>query len=81
MGKIVGTPFGEGRVIDVRPLRDSVVVAVGEETHEVFGHQFEPLEELDALKKKAEAGCSKHENGGCDCGAKASTDAQEDEDE
>jgi cell fate regulator YaaT (PSP1 superfamily) len=70
LGKTIGTPHGEGRVVDVRPLRDSVIVAVGEEEHEVFRHQLEPLEELEALKKKAEAGCSKHENGGCDCGAK-----------
>jgi cell fate regulator YaaT (PSP1 superfamily) len=70
LGKTIGTPHGEGRVVDVRPLRDSVVVSVGEEEHEVFRHQLEPLEELEALKKKAEAGCSKHENGGCDCGAK-----------
>lgn len=69
MGKTIGTPHGEGRVIDVRPLRDSVLVAVEEAVHEVFRHQIEPLEELEALKKKAEAGCSKHENGGCDCGA------------
>lgn len=81
MGKTVGTPHGEGRVIDVRPLRDSVLVQVGEETHEVFRQQFEPLEELDALKKKAEAGCSKHENGGCDCGAKSSADMTEGGDE
>lgn len=69
MGKIIGTPHGEGRVIDVRPLRDSVLVAVDEGVHEVYRHQIEPLEELEALKKKAEAGCSKHESGGCDCGA------------
>lgn len=70
VGKIIGTPHGEGKVIDLRPLRDSVLVLVGEEVHEVQRHQIEPLEELEALKKKAEAGCSKHEGGGCDCGAK-----------
>lgn len=69
-GKVIGTPYGEGRVIDVRVLRDSVLVQVGEEEHEVFRHEIEPLEELEALKKKAESGCSKHEGGGCDCGAK-----------
>lgn len=69
-GKTIGTPHGEGKVVDVRPLRDSVIVQVGEEYHEVTRAQLEPLEELEALKKKAEAGCSKHENGGCDCGAK-----------
>ena len=68
--KRVGTPYGEGRVRDVRVLRDSVIVEVGDEQHEVFRHEIEPLEELEALQKKAEAGCSKHEGGGCDCGAK-----------
>jgi hypothetical protein len=28
------------------------------------------MDELEALEKKAAAGCSKHEGGGCDCGAK-----------
>lgn len=69
-GKRVGTPHGEGKVRDVRVLRDSVLVHVEGEYYEVFRHELEPLEELEALKKKAEAGCSKHESGGCDCGAK-----------
>ena len=51
-------------------LRDSVLVQVENEYFEVFRHELEPLDELEALKKKAEAGCSKHESGGCDCGAK-----------
>lgn len=70
IGKRIGTPHGEGRVRDVRVLRDSVVVDIEGKWHEVFRHEFEPIEELEALKKKAEAGCSKHEGGGCDCGAK-----------
>ncbi|WP_420627862.1 PSP1 domain-containing protein [Candidatus Leptofilum sp.] len=69
-GKRVGTPYGEGKVRDVRVLRDSVLVYVNGDYHEVFRHELEPLAELEALKKKAEAGCSKHEDGGCDCGAK-----------
>jgi cell fate regulator YaaT (PSP1 superfamily) len=69
-GKRVGTPHGEGKVRDVRVLRDSVLVYVNGEYFEVFRHELEPLDELEALKKKAEAGCSKHEGGGCDCGAK-----------
>jgi cell fate regulator YaaT (PSP1 superfamily) len=77
VGKIIGTPHGEGRVVDVRPLRDAVVVQVGEEYHEVSRPQLEPLEELEALKKKAEAGCSKHESGGCDCGAKSAAEPGE----
>jgi cell fate regulator YaaT (PSP1 superfamily) len=72
MGKRIGTPHGEGKVIDVRALRESVVVEVGEERNrfEVFRHEIEPLEELEALKKKAEAGCSRQEGSGCTCGAK-----------
>ena len=70
VGKRVGTPHGEGRVRDVRVLRDSVLVQVEDDMYEVFRHELEPLEELEALKKKAEAGCAKHEGGGCECGAK-----------
>lgn len=69
-GKRIGTPYGEGRVKDVRVLRDSIMVEIDNELHEVFRHEIEPLAELEALQKKAEAGCSRHENGGCDCGAK-----------
>ena len=36
---------------------------------EVEREQIEPLEELEALEKKAAAGCSKQEGGGCTCGA------------
>lgn len=69
-GKRVGTPYGEGKVKDVRVLRDSVIVRVEGEEHEVFRRDLEPLDELEALQKKAGEGCSKHKNGGCDCGAK-----------
>lgn len=69
-GKRVGTPHGVGKVRDVRVLRDSVLVYIEGEYFEVFRHELEPLDELEALQKKAEAGCSKHEGGGCECGAK-----------
>lgn len=69
-GKVIGTPYGEGRVVDVRVIKDAVLVNVGDEYYEVTREEFEPLEELQALKDKAEAGCAKHEGGGCDCGAK-----------
>jgi cell fate regulator YaaT (PSP1 superfamily) len=70
-GKRIGTPYGVGKVKDIRVLRESVIVETEDGTrHEVFQHEIEPLEELEALQKKANAGCSKHENGGCDCGAK-----------
>ncbi len=69
-GKKIGTPHGEGVVRDIRPLKDAVVVQVEDKRYEVTRDQIEPLEELRALEKKAKAGCSKHEGGGCDCGAK-----------
>lgn len=73
VGKRIGTPEGPGRVRDVRALRDSVIVELDEtqERIEVFREQIEPLEELEALQKKAEAGCAKHEGGECDCGARS----------
>ncbi|MEZ4590263.1 MAG: regulatory iron-sulfur-containing complex subunit RicT [Chloroflexota bacterium] len=80
-GKRVGTPHGEGKVRDVRVLRDSVLVQVEGEYFEVFRHELEPLEELEALKRKAEAGCSKHEGGGCDCGAKRGHTVDENEED
>ena len=70
-GKRIGTPHGVGKVRDVRPLRESVVVDIDGERIEVFKHEIEPIEELEALQKKAAAGCAKHEGGGCDCGAKS----------
>ena len=70
VGKRIGTPHGDGVVRDVRVLRDSVMVQIeGGDMQEVFKHEFEPLEELAALEKKAANGCAKHEGGGCDCGA------------
>lgn len=71
MGKRIGSPYGPGKVRDVRVLRESVIIENEEgERFEVFQHEIEPLDELEALQKKADAGCSKHENGGCDCGAR-----------
>lgn len=69
IGKRVGTKFGEGKVKDVRVLRDSFVVEVDGTFHEIFRDEYEPLDELEAFEKKAASGCSKHEGGNCDCGA------------
>lgn len=70
---IVGTPHGQGKVVDILSLRDSVAVLIGEgETAKEFVvHREEiiPLEELKRLQEKAASGtCDKHEGGGCDCG-------------
>ncbi len=68
-GKKVETPYGRGRVLDVRVLRDAVLVGLDNgERQEVFRHELEPLDELLALQKKAGEGCN--EGGECDCGAR-----------
>ena len=68
-GKRVETPYGNGRVVDVRVLRDAVLVALDDgEYREVPRHELEPLDELEALKKKAGEGCN--EGGACTCGAR-----------
>lgn len=67
--KRVGTPFGEGRVMDVFPLRDMVSVFVEELGIKVVSREdIVPLEELKALAKKASEPCDKHGDGDCDCG-------------
>lgn len=68
-GKRVDTPHGKGKVIDVRVLKDSVLIQLDDgERVEVARHELEPSDELEALKKKAATGCN---NGGtCDCGAR-----------
>lgn len=79
--KRIGTPHGEGKVIDVHPLRDAVTVLVEDTQHIVEREDIIPLDEWEALKAKAAAGCSKHEGGGCDCGARpprqTDTDAED----
>ncbi len=65
--KEVGTPFGIGKVVDALPLKDAVLVLIGDTVQEVARIDVQPLAELDALEKKVEAPCSG--NHGCNCGA------------
>ncbi|MBI4769885.1 MAG: stage 0 sporulation protein [Chloroflexi bacterium] len=69
-GKRTLTPQGEGRVVDVLPLKGTVVVDLGPEVGRVeFGREdLQPKAELEALAKKAQAPCDRHEGGGCTCG-------------
>ncbi len=68
-GKRVGTPAGEGKVIDQYPLRLTVLVELdGENRQEFELEQIQPLEELEALRKKSQEPCDRHENGECNCG-------------
>ena len=68
--KRVVTPLGEGRVTEVLPLRQAVIVTLAEDNRRVefLKHEIEPYDELNALKGKANSPCERHENGGCDCG-------------
>lgn len=67
--KRVGTPFGEGRVVDVFPLKDMVSVLIEEQGIKMVAREdLIPLEELKALAKKAAEPCDKHGDGDCDCG-------------
>jgi cell fate regulator YaaT (PSP1 superfamily) len=71
-GKRVITPDGEGKVLDSFPLRNTVLVEFERENvrtmHEYPRDVLEPWDELEALRRKSEAPCDKHENGECDCG-------------
>lgn len=67
--KRVGTPLGEGKVIDVHPLQDAVTVYIEEQGRRTFQREeLVPLDELEALAKKAKEPCSKHGDEPCDCG-------------
>jgi cell fate regulator YaaT (PSP1 superfamily) len=68
--KMVGTPFGEGKVVDLLPLKDTVVVYVEGNRHEIHRDDIIPLEEFRALQEKAGQGCAKEGGGVCDCGSR-----------
>jgi cell fate regulator YaaT (PSP1 superfamily) len=57
-GKLVVTPRGNGRVLDVVPLKGAIVVELEQGgTHEFAQEELQPLEELEALKKKTDEPC------------------------
>lgn len=69
--KRVGTPEGDGRVVDVLPLLDAVMVDLDKGLVRQFQREeLQPLDELEALRKKSESGCDRHPDGNCDCGKK-----------
>lgn len=71
--KRVMTPKGEGKVIDLLPLKEAVVVQLEEgQRVEFYKHEIQPYEEWKALQEKANSPCDKHENGECDCGEEKS---------
>ncbi len=67
--KKVVTPRGVGKVIDVMPLKQAVMVVLEDDRKvEFYLHEIQPYDELKQLQEKANAPCEKHENGECDCG-------------
>lgn len=67
--KRVGTPHGEGRVLDQLPLMDAVLVDVDDAGRKVVEREdIIPLEEFRKLAEKAQSPCEKHGDGSCDCG-------------
>lgn len=68
-GKRVITPSGDGKVIKVNLLKETVVVALegSGEKEEFSREEVEPWKEAQALKKKAQESCNKHGDGECNC--------------
>lgn len=67
--KKVVTPLGEGKVVEVFPLKQAVLVKFDDGKRvEFLKHELEPYDELKALEAKANGPCDRHANGGCDCG-------------
>ena len=68
-GKRVITPAGEGKVVNVNPLKETILVAVDKVNglKEFPREDVEPWAEVQALKKKAETPCNIHGDGECNC--------------
>lgn len=77
--KRIGTPHGEGKVLDVHPLQDAVTVLVEDVRYVLQREEIIPLDEWEALQKKAKEPCTKHGDGPCECGAKPGKPKTEDE--
>jgi cell fate regulator YaaT (PSP1 superfamily) len=68
-GKRVVTPRGEGKVVDVFPLKDAALVEFDEGiTTEFKRLELQPWDELETLRRKSQEPCDRHEGGGCTCG-------------
>ncbi len=71
--KRVVTPRGEGKVVDVLPMSNKVMVLLDSEDDKHIVATFDreelqPWDELEALRRKSQAPCDRHEGGGCTCG-------------
>jgi cell fate regulator YaaT (PSP1 superfamily) len=67
--KLVVTPQGEGKIIDIYPLKDAVVVLLENGNRVEFPSQdLQPWDELEALRRKSQEPCDHHGDGPCQCG-------------
>ena len=67
--KRVVTPSGEGKVWDVYPLKQTVLVELDNGVRVEVAHaDLQPWDELEALRRKAQEPCGIHEGGACTCG-------------
>jgi len=69
--KRVITPKGEGKVVDVQPMSNKVMVLLdGDERYPTTfdSIDLQPWDELEALRRKSQAPCDRHDSGGCTCG-------------
>lgn len=87
-GKKVVTPEGDGKVVDLYPLREYVLVEIfpkneGNDPEKHYRRVFkefhkleiEPWDELEALRRKSEGGCD--HGGECTCGLKTAEKSNE----
>ncbi len=79
--KRVITPKGEGKVLDVQPMSNRVLVQLDQEAEDgrqiiaaYDREELQPWDELEALRRKSEAPCDRHEGGGCTCGKSRKND-------
>jgi cell fate regulator YaaT (PSP1 superfamily) len=80
--KRVITPSGEGKVLDVYPLKQSVLVELDNGVRVEAAHaDIQPWDEYEALRKKAQEPCGFNESGVCTCGKHAPAAGVESQDE
>jgi cell fate regulator YaaT (PSP1 superfamily) len=72
-GKRVGSPYGEGKVVALFPLKETALIDVGEQRVEVHREEIVPLAEWRALQEKASQPCDN--KGNCTCGKHKTADA------
>lgn len=67
-GKRVITPNGEGKVIDIYPLKGAVLVGLDDGgKHQFLRKDLEPWDEAEALRRKSQNSCINGDDGGCNC--------------